>query len=66
VDFVNGRGGVRKSLKVLQVEGKVILACFIHISFKIMLKINRERSERRKKLRNITVLGIQKSEVRGR
>ena len=42
MDFVKGRGG-RKSLKVLKVEVKVILACFGHI----IPKINRERSERR-------------------
>jgi len=33
---------------VLKAEVKVILACFGHISIKIMLKINRERSEREK------------------
>jgi len=42
-----GRG--RKSLNVLKVEVKVILACFGHTSIKIMLKINHERSEQRKK-----------------
>jgi len=31
-------GGVRKSLKMLKVEVKVILACFGHISIKIKLK----------------------------
>jgi len=46
VDFVNG-GGIEK---VLKVEVKVILACFGYISIKIMLKINLERSERRKKM----------------
>jgi len=45
--FKKGGGG-RKSLKVLKVE-KSFLACFGHISIKIMLKINRERSERRNK-----------------
>ena len=46
------RGGGRKSLKVLMVEVKVkvkvILRDFDHISINIMLRINRERSERRK------------------
>ena len=42
------KGGGRNSLKVLKVE-KSFLACFGHISIKIMLKINRERSERRNK-----------------
>jgi len=46
VDFVNGEGG-RKSLKLLKVEVKVILACFGHIAITIMLKTNRERSEQR-------------------
>jgi len=36
-------GGGRKSLKVLKVEVKIFLACFSHMSIKIMLKINRER-----------------------
>jgi len=52
VGVVGGGGGWRggrKSLKVLMVEGKSFLACFGHISIKIMLKINRERGERRKK-----------------
>ena len=43
-----GWGGGRK---VLKVKVKVILASFGHISIKIMLKINRELSERRKKIR---------------
>ena len=43
-----GGGGGRKSVKVWKVEGKVILACFSHISINNMLKINRELSERRK------------------
>jgi len=50
VDFCNGGWGCIKSLKVLKVEVKVIfsvLACFGHISIKIILKINRERRERR-------------------
>jgi len=33
----------------LKVEGKNILSVFSHISIKIMFKINRERSEQRKK-----------------
>ena len=53
VDFVNGEGGGRKSLKVLNVEVNVIiLACFGHISIKTMLKSNRERSERQKNCEN--------------
>jgi len=32
----------------LKVEEKSSLACFDHLSIKIMLKTNRERSERRK------------------
>jgi len=47
VDFVNGGGG-RKTLKVFTVEVKVIFACFGHISIKIVLKTNREQSERGK------------------
>jgi len=48
-----GGGGGRKPLKVLTVEIKTsFLACFCHISLKIMLKMNRERSERRKKGEN--------------
>jgi len=51
VDFVNGGGG-RKSLKVLEVEVKVILSvhwCRLgHISIKMRLKMNRERSGRGK------------------
>jgi len=39
----------RKSLKVLKVEVKVILACFGPISFQLVFNNNRERSERRKK-----------------
>jgi len=39
--------GCRKSLKVLKVEVKDILACVGHISIKIMLLINREWSEQR-------------------
>ena len=41
-------GGCKKIIKVLKVELKVFLACFGHFSIKMMLKINRERSERRK------------------
>ena len=49
MDFVNGGGGGSKSLKVLMVEVKVIIFRVIgHISIKFLLKINRERSERRK------------------
>jgi len=40
--------GGRKSLNVLKVEVKVILAGFGHISIRIMLLINRELSERKK------------------
>jgi len=47
VDFVNGGRGGRESLQVLKVESKVIFSVFGHISSKIMLNINRERSERR-------------------
>ena len=47
VDFVN-RGGGRKSLKVLKVEVKVILACFGHISINIVTKTYRERSKNKK------------------
>jgi len=47
-------------LKVLMVEFKVKVKLFLrdfdHISINIMLKINRERSERRK----ISVLGMKK------
>jgi len=43
-----GRGGGRKSLKVLAIEVKSFVACFCHISIKTTLKINRERSERKK------------------
>ena len=56
VDVVN-KGGGRKSLKVLKVEVKVILACFGHISIKIMLKINRERRINKENKR----FGIKKS-----
>ena len=48
VNFVNGWGGGRKSLKVLTVEVKVILGCFSHVSTKIRLEMNRERSELKK------------------
>jgi len=52
VDFVNGQGGSRKSLKVLKVEVKVIFSVFWrhlgHISIKIRLLMIRERSEREK------------------
>ena len=45
-----GRGGGRKSLKVLKVEVKVILSVFWrrlgHISIKIRLQMIRERSKR--------------------
>jgi len=48
VDFVNGGGGVEKIIK--SVNGLTIshiLACFGPISFKSMLKMYRERSERK-------------------
>jgi len=51
LDFVNGGGreGVRKSLKGLMVEVKVrFLACFSFVFIKIVLKMIREQSERRK------------------
>ena len=49
VDFVNGGGGGRNSFKVMKIEVKVILACFGHISIKVMLTINREQSEQKKR-----------------
>ena len=59
VDFVNGVGG-RKSLKMLKVEVKVILACFGHISNKLCLKnIASEASE--EKIEKNSVLDIKKS-----
>jgi len=49
-----GGGRGRKSLKVFMVELKVIISrVFGHVSIKIMLKINRERSERRKIEKNL-------------
>ena len=64
MDFVNGRGGGRKSLKVLMVEFKVKVKLFLrdfdHISINIMLKINRERSERRKIREKLAFLGMKK------
>jgi len=43
-------GVVLKSLKVLKVEVKaIVLAWFGHSSINMMVKINRERSERGKK-----------------
>jgi len=46
-------GGGRKSLKVLEVKVKShYLACLCYISIKIMLKSNRERSERQKNAKN--------------
>jgi len=45
--------GVRKSLKVLKVEVKVIFSVFFgHISILMMLKLNREQSERKRKEKN--------------
>jgi len=41
VDFVNGGGGTLKGLKVEVIV--IFSACFGRFSFKIMLKINRER-----------------------
>jgi len=43
--FELGGGGV--DWDMLKVEVKVILACFGHTNITIMLKNNRERSERR-------------------
>jgi len=37
-DLGGGRGLCQRGKKVLKVEVKVILACFGHISIKIMLK----------------------------
>jgi len=53
-------GGGRKQMKVLTIEVKLFLASLGHISIKMMLKMNRERSERRKKkeLRKFDVWGI--------
>jgi len=48
-----GGGGFRKSLKVLKVEVEVIFSMFGHISIKIMLKKNREQSERRQFLEKL-------------
>jgi len=50
VDFVKGRG-VRKSLKLLKVEVKVLFSVFGHTSIKIMHKVNFERREGRQKNR---------------
>jgi len=55
VDIVNGRG---RRKKVFAVE-KVILACSWPKNIKNMLKMNRERAK--KKMRKISVLGINKS-----
>ena len=57
MNFVNGGGGGSKSLKVLKVEESHYLARLGHISIKIMLIINRERSERRKWGKN-SAMGI--------
>ena len=46
VDFVNGGGACRKSSKVLQVEVNHFIAILAIFFIKIILKINRERSER--------------------
>ena len=47
MDFVNGEGGGRKSLKMLKIEVKVILKrVLVVFILKFILKTNRERSVR--------------------
>jgi len=57
VDFVN-EGGKKIVESIDDWRKKSFLACFWHSSIKVMLKMNREQSERRKKLRKFSVLGI--------
>ena len=48
-------GGGRKSFKVMKIEVKVILACFGYTSIKVMLTINRERSEQKREREKIAI-----------
>ena len=58
MDFVNRGGGSRKSLKVLKVEVKVILAWFGHFLLKLCIKLIASEAGEEKIEKN-SVWGIQ-------